>query len=229
MLVLKQVLVLSHATHTSLVCLWWLSDKLHLMPHCGWWPINRQTLAHLAEHFHWQVSAPGLIGPGATGIIRQIEIDTSPPSWPPFSRCSVALAPDDDSPLHLEQQVLPSPLSPLRATCGASHVQVGTLALAGLQEAMTQLRALIRAAGKHSYTVLAGKPNPTKLANFPEVWSGGVDVDLTREATRSRVSSESFNLHVQHRHSQFVPVYITLCTLVSQAAVRTSSRLGKAI
>ena len=50
-----------------------------------------------------------------------------------------------------------------------TYIQVGTLAVAGLKEAMANLRALIAAADKHSYTMLVGKPNPTKLANFPEV------------------------------------------------------------
>eukprot|EP00983_Pelagomonas_calceolata_P073520 1152168-Pelagomonas_calceolata.AAC.11 len=46
--------------------------------------------------------------------------------------------------------------------------QVGTLAVAGLKEAMANLRRLLAAADKHSYTMLVGRPNPTKLANFPE-------------------------------------------------------------
>ena len=48
-------------------------------------------------------------------------------------------------------------------------ILVGTLGCAGLVGAMEHLRALIRTAGKQSYTLLVGKPNPAKLANFPEV------------------------------------------------------------
>lgn len=48
-------------------------------------------------------------------------------------------------------------------------VLISTLASAGLTAATRQLRALIHAAGKKCYTVLVGKPNPAKLANFPEV------------------------------------------------------------
>lgn len=51
-------------------------------------------------------------------------------------------------------------------------VLVGTLASAGLQAALAHLRRLVGAAGKRSYTVLVGKPNPAKLANFPEVCAG---------------------------------------------------------
>jgi diphthamide biosynthesis protein 2 len=48
-------------------------------------------------------------------------------------------------------------------------ILVGTLAVSGLAQALTQLRRLTHLAGKKSYTVLVGKPNPHKLANFPEV------------------------------------------------------------
>lgn len=51
-------------------------------------------------------------------------------------------------------------------------ILVGTLAVAGLQPAMARLRQLVREAGKKSYTMLMGKPNPAKLANFPEVGDG---------------------------------------------------------
>ena len=32
-----------------------------------------------------------------------------------------------------------------------------------------QMKELITAAGKKAYTLVMGKPNPAKLANFPEV------------------------------------------------------------
>ncbi len=56
--------------------------------------------------------------------------------------------------------------------------------MAGLREAMTNLRRLIAAADKHSYTMLVGKPNPTKLANFPEVRIRHAHVHLQRRAGR---------------------------------------------
>jgi hypothetical protein len=46
---------------------------------------------------------------------------------------------------------------------------VGTLAAAGYKQVLEALRAAARAAGKQTYTMLVGKPNPAKLANFPEV------------------------------------------------------------
>ncbi|KAK9814668.1 hypothetical protein WJX72_009496 [[Myrmecia] bisecta] len=48
-------------------------------------------------------------------------------------------------------------------------ILVGTLGVAGYLQAVERLRALAQAAGKKTYTLLMGKPNPAKLANFPEV------------------------------------------------------------
>jgi hypothetical protein len=59
-------------------------------------------------------------------------------------------------------------------------LQVGTLAAAGYKQVLEALRAAAKAAGKQTYTMLVGKPNPAKLANFPEVevWVlvGGADL-----------------------------------------------------
>ena len=46
---------------------------------------------------------------------------------------------------------------------------MGTLGVAGFLQAAEEVRRLARAAGKKTYTLLMGKPNPAKLANFPEV------------------------------------------------------------
>ena len=48
-------------------------------------------------------------------------------------------------------------------------IVAGTLGVAGYLTAIANLRALIAASGRKSYTVVAGKPNPQKLANFPEI------------------------------------------------------------
>ena len=48
-------------------------------------------------------------------------------------------------------------------------ILVGTLAMPRLTHAVGTLRRLARRAGKRTHTVLMGKPNPSKLANFPEV------------------------------------------------------------
>jgi diphthamide biosynthesis protein 2 len=45
----------------------------------------------------------------------------------------------------------------------------GTLGVAGFRGALERARGLAEAAGKRTYTFLVGKPNPAKLANFPEV------------------------------------------------------------
>ncbi|GLJ25424.1 hypothetical protein SUGI_0486890 [Cryptomeria japonica] len=47
-------------------------------------------------------------------------------------------------------------------------IVVGTLGIAGYREAICQLKKLIKEAGKKSYTFVMGRPNPAKLANFPE-------------------------------------------------------------
>ena len=48
-------------------------------------------------------------------------------------------------------------------------IVAGTLGVAGYLAAIAELRALIKRSGRKSYTVVAGKPNPQKLANFPEI------------------------------------------------------------
>ena len=48
-------------------------------------------------------------------------------------------------------------------------IVAGTLGVAGYLTAITRLRRVIAASGRKSYTVVAGKPNPQKLANFPEI------------------------------------------------------------
>ncbi|OVA08785.1 Diphthamide synthesis [Macleaya cordata] len=47
-------------------------------------------------------------------------------------------------------------------------ILVGTLGVAGYLNMINQMKALIAGAGKKAYTLLMGKPNPAKLANFPE-------------------------------------------------------------
>lgn len=46
---------------------------------------------------------------------------------------------------------------------------VGTLSAQGFVEALRSLRSLCIAAGKKPYTLAMGRPNPAKLANFPEI------------------------------------------------------------
>ncbi|XP_057281823.1 2-(3-amino-3-carboxypropyl)histidine synthase subunit 2 [Pezoporus wallicus] len=48
-------------------------------------------------------------------------------------------------------------------------ILVGTLGVAGYLDVLQHLRELLRRAGKRSYTLAVGKPNPAKLANFLEV------------------------------------------------------------
>ena len=48
-------------------------------------------------------------------------------------------------------------------------IVAGTLGVAGYQEMISNLRRLIADSGRKSYTIVAGKPNPQKLANFPEI------------------------------------------------------------
>ncbi|CAG9464625.1 unnamed protein product [Pedinophyceae sp. YPF-701] len=48
-------------------------------------------------------------------------------------------------------------------------ILVGTLGAAGFRQVIERIRSLAESAGKKTYTVLVGKPNPAKLANFPEV------------------------------------------------------------
>ncbi|XVF50541.1 hypothetical protein PTKIN_Ptkin04bG0109300 [Pterospermum kingtungense] len=47
-------------------------------------------------------------------------------------------------------------------------ILVGTLGVAGYLHMIHQMEELIVAAGKKAYTLVMGKPNPAKLANFPE-------------------------------------------------------------
>ncbi|XP_067157192.1 2-(3-amino-3-carboxypropyl)histidine synthase subunit 2 isoform X2 [Apteryx mantelli] len=52
---------------------------------------------------------------------------------------------------------------------GVVGILVGTLGVAGYLAVLQHLRELLRRAGKRSYTLAVGKPNPAKLANFLEV------------------------------------------------------------
>lgn len=45
----------------------------------------------------------------------------------------------------------------------------GTLGVSGNVEIIERCKTLIKQAGKRSYVILVGKPNPVKLANFPEI------------------------------------------------------------
>lgn len=47
-------------------------------------------------------------------------------------------------------------------------ILVGTLGVAGYHHMINQMKELITAAGKKAYTLVMGRPNPAKLANFPE-------------------------------------------------------------
>ncbi|KAK9141253.1 hypothetical protein Scep_010934 [Stephania cephalantha] len=47
-------------------------------------------------------------------------------------------------------------------------ILVGTLGVAGYLHMIKQMKDLIAKAGKKSYTLVMGRPNPAKLANFPE-------------------------------------------------------------
>lgn len=45
----------------------------------------------------------------------------------------------------------------------------GTLGISGNTEVIERCKMIIKSAGKRSYVMLVGKPNPAKLANFPEI------------------------------------------------------------
>ncbi|KKA29846.1 hypothetical protein TD95_000447 [Thielaviopsis punctulata] len=55
------------------------------------------------------------------------------------------------------------------ATAGVVGILVNTLSVANYMASVDALRARIAAAGKKSYTVVVGKLNPAKLANFAEI------------------------------------------------------------
>lgn len=47
-------------------------------------------------------------------------------------------------------------------------ILVGTLGVAGYLHMIRKMKELIKQAGKNAYTLVMGRPNPAKLANFPE-------------------------------------------------------------
>ncbi|WVZ59182.1 LOW QUALITY PROTEIN: hypothetical protein U9M48_009369, partial [Paspalum notatum var. saurae] len=60
-------------------------------------------------------------------------------------------------------------------------ILVGTLGVAGYLYIIEQMKELIKATGKKSYTLVMGRPNSAKLANFPEVgkeWTGEYLLDF---------------------------------------------------
>lgn len=48
-------------------------------------------------------------------------------------------------------------------------IVVGTLGVSGYLSVVSKLREMIESSGRTCYTVACGKPNPNKLANFPEI------------------------------------------------------------
>ena len=48
-------------------------------------------------------------------------------------------------------------------------ILVGTLGAAGYKDSINSLRVAAQEAGKKTYTLLMGKHNPAKLANFPDI------------------------------------------------------------
>ncbi|KAF5767925.1 putative diphthamide synthesis DPH1/DPH2 [Helianthus annuus] len=51
---------------------------------------------------------------------------------------------------------------------GIVGILVGTLGVAGYLSMIHQIKEMVTKAGKKAYTFVMGKPNPSKLANFPE-------------------------------------------------------------
>lgn len=51
---------------------------------------------------------------------------------------------------------------------GIVGILVGTLGVAGYLNMIHQIKEMITKAGKKAYTLVMGRPNPSKLANFPE-------------------------------------------------------------
>ncbi|KAI3797917.1 hypothetical protein L1987_33181 [Smallanthus sonchifolius] len=51
---------------------------------------------------------------------------------------------------------------------GIVGILVGTLGVAGYLSMIHQIKEMITKAGKKAYTLVMGRPNPSKLANFPE-------------------------------------------------------------
>eukprot|EP00250_Pteridium_aquilinum_P003208 c13526_g1_i1 orf=545-2107(-) len=47
-------------------------------------------------------------------------------------------------------------------------IVIGTLGVAGYREMVHAIKSLVKESGKKSYTLAMGRPNPAKLANFPE-------------------------------------------------------------
>jgi diphthamide biosynthesis protein 2 len=48
-------------------------------------------------------------------------------------------------------------------------INSATIDAAGYQHIIHQMKELNTGAGKKAYTLVMGRPNPAKLANFPEV------------------------------------------------------------
>ena len=48
-------------------------------------------------------------------------------------------------------------------------ILVGTMGMSGYKKIISHLKNIIRKSGRQSYTIIVGKPNVAKLANFSEV------------------------------------------------------------
>lgn len=72
--------------------------------------------------------------------------------------------------------------------CFQLNVFVGTVNAAGYLSMIHQMKELITRAGKKAYTLVMGKPNPAKLANFPEV-------NFATEKKKKRGKKKTFAHH----------------------------------
>jgi diphthamide biosynthesis protein 2 len=75
--------------------------------------------------------------------------------------------------------------------------QVGTLGCAGVLEVVACLRRLATSAGRKSYSFLLGKPNPTKLGNFPEVRT--TEEETTGKKREPALQEERLSAHTPQR------------------------------
>ncbi|CAH1415108.1 unnamed protein product [Lactuca virosa] len=103
-------------------------------------------------------------------------------------------------------------------------ILVATLGVAGYLSMIHQIKEMITRAGKKAYTLVMGRPNPSKLANFPELdiqnnygqkfWQN-VEFVFGKELM-NYTNSDEIQLHIDPVHAELDDEIGGLCKQVRQ-------------
>lgn len=88
-----------------------------------------------------------------------------------FYNASLTIDSSESSSLVNSYSILKKRFAAINKVKDAERIGIvpGTLGISGNVEVIERCKRIIKSSKKRSYTILVGKPNPSKLANFPEI------------------------------------------------------------